>query len=267
MSNMTLEGAMNISTNNTTKARPAKRMRLRAGVLSIALLLGTQNAYAGMPVIDITSIIGDIRSWISDTTTYAKEAVRWNQIKQQIDEVRAIFDAFNYLIGLPDGAPLKKVPDKYLVEETCGKKALGFDLKTVFTLTGISAGDIASQQAQICVNIRMMQNKKYNDSIDFLEKTVKEAQEQMYKNFMSRIGSNKTGAVQAADSDTLRLGNELTMMAQQWGTRMQAYDAYIAGQEQNQNVLARAALKGNPKNKLLGDLVQTVALKGALSVD
>lgn len=258
---------MNISTNNTTTARTGKRMRLRAGVLSIALLLGTQNAYAGMPVIDITSIIGDIRSWISDTTTYAKEAVRWNQIKQQIDEVRAIFDAFNYIVGLPDGAKLEKVPPKYLVEEACGKKAMGFDLKTAVSVLGISDGDIAAQQAQICVNIRMMQNRKYNDSVDFLEKTVKQAEEQMYKNFMSRLGSNKTGAVQAADSDTLRLGNELNMMAQQWGTRMQAYDAYIAAQQENQNVLARAALKGNPKNKLLGDIVQTVALKGALSVD
>jgi hypothetical protein len=267
MSKKTLEGAMNISTNNTTTTRPAKRTRMRAVVLSIAMLLGTQNAYAGMPVIDITSIIGEIRSWISDTTEYAKEAVRWNQMKQQIDEVRAIFNAFNYIVGLPDGAKLEKVPPKYLVEEACGKKAMGFDLRTVASLTGISDGDIASQQAQICVNIRMMQNRKYNDSIDFLEETIKKAQEEMYKNFMSRIGSNKTGAVQAADSDTLRLGNELSVMAQQWGTRMQAYDAYIAGQEQNQNVLAKAALKGNPKNKLLGDLVQTVALKGALSVD
>ncbi len=258
---------MNISTNNTTTTRPAKRTRMRAVVLSIAMLLGTQNAYAGMPVIDITSIIGEIRSWISDTTEYAKEAVRWNQMKQQIDEVRAIFDAFNYIVGLPDGAKLEKVPPKYLVEEACGKKALGFDLKTAVSVLGISDGDIAAQQAQICVNIRMMQNRKYNDSVDFLEKTVKQAEEQMYKNFMSRIGSNKTGAVQAADSDTLRLGNELNMMAQQWGTRMQAYDAYIAAQQENQNVLARAALKGNPKNKLLGDLVQTVALKGALSVD
>jgi hypothetical protein len=258
---------MNISTNNTTTTRPAKRTRVRAVVLSIAMLLGTQNAYAGMPVIDITSIIGEIRSWISDTTEYAKEAVRWNQMKQQIDEVRAIFDAFNYIVGLPQGAKLEKVPEKYLVEEACGKKALGFDLKTAASVLGISDGDIAAQQAQICVNIRMIQNRKYNDSVDFLEKTVKEAEEQMYKNFMSRLGSNKTGGVQAADSDTLRLGNELNMMAQQWGTRMQAYDAYIAAQQENQNVLARAALKGNPKNKLLGDLVQTVALKGALSVD
>ena len=267
MKDMTLENTMNDTKNRNTKAKAAKRTRLRALVVAAALMMGTQNAYAGWPVIDITSIMGELRSWYDDTIEYAKEATRWNQIKQQIDEVRAIFDAFNYLIGLPEGAPLERVPDKYLVKETCGGQSLGFDLKTVMTLTGISKEDIATQQMQICVNIRMMQNRKYNDSVDFLKETIKQAQEAMYENFMSRIGSNKTGAVQAADSDTLRLGNELNMVAQQWATRMQAYDAYIAGQQENQNVLAKAALKGNPTNKMLGDIVQTVALKGALSVD
>lgn len=262
---------MNDTKKTNTNAKPAKlsRARLRACVLAVALLTGTQSSTAaGWPVIDITSIMGDLRSWFDDTMEYAKEATRWNQIKQQIDEVRSIFNAFNYMMNLPMGQTMKKVDPKYLVPESCGQEAMGFNLKTALSLVGIeSDSDIKKQQMQICVNIRMMQNQKYNDSVDFLDKTIKEAQEAMLKNFLSRAGSNKTGGVQAADSDTLRLGNELSVMSQQWAAKMQSYDAYIAAMQENQNILAKAALKGNPKNKLIGDIVQTVALKGALSVD
>jgi hypothetical protein len=267
MKDMTLEHSMNDTKKSRAKVRNRNRARLRACVVAVALAMGTQNAYAGYPVIDITSIMGELRSWWDDTIEYAKEATRWTQIKQQIDEVRAIFDAFNYVMNLPTGQPMKKVAPNYLVAESCGQNSSGFSFKSVLSVVGITGEDIKTQQTQICVNIRMIQNQKYNDTVDFLDKTVKEAQEAMLENFMKRASSNKGGGVQAADSDTLRLGNELNMMGQQWATKMQAYDAYIAGQQENQNILAKAALKGNPKNKMLGDLVQTIALKGALSVD
>lgn len=267
MTHLNLEAAMNA--NDTTSARlPAKRSRLGGKVLCLALTLGASNAYAGMPVTDFGSIVEAFMNRLQSSIEFAKEATRWNEIKQQIDDVRAIFDAINYTIGLPEGEPLTKVDPKYLVAETCGQDAMGFNLKTVMSLAGIEAGDIKSQQKQICVNIRMMQNRKFNDSVDFLDKTMKQAEAAMLENFLSRVnGKNRTGAVQAAEFDAARLSNELNMKAQQWGTRMQSYDAYIATMQANQNVLAKAALKGNPKNKALGDIVQTVALKGALSID
>lgn len=247
----------------------ASRARFRLGgkALCVALMLSTSNAYAGYPVTDFGSIIESFMNRLQSAVEFAKEATRWDEIKQQIDDARAILDAVNFAMDLPAGEPLKKVDPKYLVAETCGQDAMGFNLKTALSLAGIEPGDIKSQQKQICVNIRMMQNRKFNDSVEFLDKTVKQAEEAMYENFMRRFGSNKAGGVQSADSDTARLSNELNMMAQQWGTRMQSYDAYIAAMQANQNVLAKAALKGNPKNKALGDIVQTVALKGALSVD
>lgn len=259
---------MNISTNNTTTTRPAKRTRMRAVVLSIAMLLGTQNAYAGMPVIDITSILGEVRSWISDTTEYAKEAVRWNEWKQQIDSIRDIFNALNFAIGLPAGEKLEKVDPKYLVQETCGGDAMGFNMTTAMSVLGIDLNsDIKKQQQQICVNIQMMQNRKFNDSVEFLDKTIKQAQDAAIEVLLARNNSkNSVGGVSATTSDATRLNNELNMLAQQWGTRMQSYDAYIATMERRQNLLAKTALKGK-QNKLAADLVQTIALKAALSID
>ncbi len=268
MTYTTVETAMKTHQKDGRVAKRPLHRRMAATVLAGALLVGAPSAQAGgYPVIDVTSIFQDIKSWIDDTIEYGKEALRWNEIKQQIDDVRAIMDAMNFVIDLPMGEPLKKVDPKYLVAETCGQEAMGFNLRTAMSLAGIESGDIKSQQQQICVNIRMMQNRKFNDSVDFLDKTIKQAQEAMLENFLARAGTSKVGGVQSADSDSARLSNQLNTMAQQWATRMQSYDAYIATMEANQNALARTALKGNPKNKFIGDIVQTVALKGALSVD
>jgi hypothetical protein len=268
MAQTILETAMKTPLNAGRMAKRPRHPRIAAAILAGSLLVGAPGAQAGgVPVIDVTAISQDLKSWIDQTIEYGKEAVRWDQIKQQIDDVRAIMAAVNFVIDLPMGEPLKKVDPKYLVAETCGQEAMGFNLRTAMSLAGIESGDIKSQQQQICVNIRMMQNRKFNDSVDFLDKTIKQAQEAMWENFLSRRNTKQVGGVQSADSDSARLSNQLNTMAQQWATRMQSYDAYIATMEANQNALARTALKGNPKNKLLGDIVQTAVLKGALSVD
>lgn len=268
MKDMTLENAMNDTNKRNAKAKAAKRTRLRALVVAAALMMGTQNAYAGWPVIDITSIMGEVRSWIDDTTEYAKEAVRWDDMKKQIDSIRNIFSALNFAIGLAPGEKLVKVDPRYMVEETCGSDTGGLSISTVMAVMGMDiGGDLKKQQQQICVNIQMMQNRKYNESVDFLDRTIKQAETAMAENFASRNGSeNSVGSVQAATSDTARLGNQLNVIAQQWNTQVQAYDAYIETMEQRQNLLAKVALKGK-RNKLAKDLVQTAALKAALSID
>lgn len=271
MTHLKLESDMHIAQNIKATPHP-RRSRTQALVLGAALLLGVQNAHAGgVPVIDVTAIMQDFRSWLDDTWEYAKEATRWNEIKQQIDDARALFSALNFAMDLPLGEKLEKVDPRYLVAETCGQDAMGLNMSTAFSLLGFnSESDFKQQQKQICVNIRMMQNRKFNDSVDFIDKTMKQAEQAMLENFLARTSGSKantTGNVQAADSDARRLNNQLNVMAQQWSTRMQSYDAYIATMEANQNQIARAALKGNPKNKIIGDVVQTIALKGALSVD
>ncbi len=266
MKDMTLENAMNDTMKRNTKAKASKRTRLRATVLAAALLMGTNSAHAGgMPVIDIASIMGQIRGWISDTTQYAKEVTHFDQMKDQIDNIRDIFNMFNFAIGLPDGEALTKVDDRYLVEETCGDGASGMSMSTVMSVLGMDIGsDLKKQQQQICVNIQMMQNRKYNDSVEFLDKTIKQAQAEAFK-IMDAAKGNSVGATSAATREAARLDNELNLLAQQWGTRMQSYDAYIATMETRQNLLAKTALKG--KKGLARDLIQTVTLKAALSID
>jgi hypothetical protein len=264
MSKNILEGAMKMSANS--KARPTKRTRLRIGALSIALLLGFQSAHANAPVIDIAAIIEAIVSQFQALAEYSEEAQRWNQIKQQIQEAKITIGATSYGMNLPPGEELKVVDDDYLVSETCGSGAGGSFVSDLMQL-GAGQSSYKAQQTQVCVNIRMMENRKYNDTVRFLSGTMKEVNAALQDNMTNRSGSNDSGNVQASDSDATRLANQLTALSQQWSVRIQSYDAYIATLKVKQNNLAKLALKGDPSKKLMGDAIQTAALKLALDLN
>jgi hypothetical protein len=251
------------------KCGQRNRHGVLACMLAVASMTATQSVSAGAPVIDITSIVGDIRKWIDDTVVYAKEASRWKEVKAQIDEARAIFDPLRFSMGLPPGVTLQPVAPDYLVKEACGKKAAGMTMEGAFSALRLNHRyEFEAQLLQICVNIQMMENRKYNETVLFLEDTMEQAEETMLRIFQARVESNNTsGGVQATQSDTARLTNELNVMSQQWSTRMQGYDAYISSMHARQRVLARAALRGDPGATAVSDVVQTLALKRALQDD
>lgn len=243
----------------------SRRSGIAAGLL-VTALLAVPSANAGAPVIDITAIIGDIRAWIDDTVQYAKEAERWKEVKAQIDEASAIFDPLRFSMGLPPGAALQTVAPNYLVVEACGKGAGRLRMeRAVGALRFSTREEREAQQLQICVNIQMMQNRKFNETVIFLDRTIKETENAMDAIFRAREDSgNTTGGVQATDSDSARLSNQLGLMAQQWSTRMQGYDAYITVMQSRQNIIARAALQGDPTAEAASDVVKTAVLKAAL---
>jgi len=243
--------------------------RLLAIPLMVAPLLAVHTARAGAPVIDITSIMTEMRAWLDDTLQYARQADHWKQVQAQIDDGRAIFDPLRFSVGLPAGAMLQTVAPDYLVVEACGKRAAGLQMERALTALRFSGREEwEAQQRQICVNIQMMQNRKFNETVTFLEHTIDQAESTMREIFRARQDSNNTsGGVQATQSDTARLTNHLSVMAQQWSTRMQGYDAYIAVMQSRQNIVARAALQGDPTAEALSDLVQTTALEAALRIE
>lgn len=237
--------------------------------LLITALLAAPTANAGAPVIDITAIIGDLRAWLDDTIQYAKEAERWKEVQAQINDVRAIFDPLRFSIGLPAGAALEAIPPDYLVVEACGRRAAGLEMQRSVPALRFARREQReereAQQRQICVNIQMMQNRKFNETVTFLERTINDAESAMQDIFQARVESNNTsGGVQATQSDTERLSTQLSLMAQQWSTRMQAYDAYIAVMQSRQNTIARAALQGDPTSDAVSDIMQTTLLELAL---
>ncbi|WP_312318957.1 hypothetical protein [Stenotrophomonas sp.] len=204
-----------------------------------------------------------------DAAEYIEQRTRWirtlEQYMQALIQVQAVLNNFQ----MPQGIALTTVSDDYLVKESCGGS-------TDLSLTGLfktfvfdPQKDFKEQQTQICVNIRMMQNRKYNEAVMFMTETVPAMQSSLSRIFKLRIFSNNQGNVQGVDSESMRMANDLAVQSQIWNSRMRSYDAYIEVMQANQAVVAENALKG-PKptmmEKAVGDLVKTAALKTALSI-
>lgn len=262
---------MNKAIEGTARSRGLIRPRFAALAVGLALAFGagapTTAVAGGMPVYDGINWFEKLMDRLQSMGEFVKDNTRWvtllKSVSDAIIQAQAIFKSF----GLPPGAILTPVPDDYLVEQACGPKGgtLTDQLFSYFVFN--PTGDWKDQQRQICVNIRMMQNRKYNDSVTFINETIPQMDQLMAAINKIRAANNLSGTVAGVDSDSLRTANELAVQSQSWQARMKAYDAYIEVMEANQRVVAQAALKGDPSGmKLASDLVKTASLKAALSI-
>lgn len=211
-------------------------------------------------------MVQQLIQYVLDAQAYSKEAQRWKQTEQQIKDMRAIFDSVNFQLSLPAGMSMDGVADDYMVKEVCGDSSSASLLQRGFSALNLSSTSaVKEEQVKICVSIQMAQNRKYNESLEFLKSTMKQIQEAEQQNLESRDSDkNSSGSVQATQSDTARLSNHLLAMGQEWSTRIQAYDAYISAMQARQNVIAQAAITGNSSSRIVTDVAKTMVLKKAL---
>ena len=238
--------------------------------LTVTLAAGSSSTQAsGIPVVDVANTLQAMLNQINtytavgqDMAEYGEQLMRWKrtleQYQQQLIQIQGVVMAF----GLPPGQPLTKVPDNYMVAERCGG---GFNLSNLTQVFQINpTGNIIDQQKQLCANIQRMQNTKFNYTVDFFTQYAPKLQNELEAAGARRNSSNTQGNVAAADNDALRIGNTADANFQTWQANVQAYDSYIASMENNQRILAKAAMKG--KESLLGTMIKTATLKGALEI-
>ncbi|WP_414608792.1 hypothetical protein [Stenotrophomonas pavanii] len=264
---------------NNVKRRASARKVLKpvAKVLGVALALSATNAGAFGPVQEtgpalmqhIWNQFNTLQSKVQEKTQFVRENTQWlqdwNQTIKEYGEMLVQVQGIVNNFGLPSAAQLTPVSPKYLVAETCGT---GADLKDMQpNIIFNSKGDWKSQQTQICVNIRMMQNRKYNDAVYFMQTTGPAFLKSMDDIAQLRFGSNRLGDMNAVANDSMRTANEMNATIKNFEARIKAYDAYIDVMEANQKVVAQSALKGDPTKTVISDLVKTAALKTALSID
>lgn len=248
------------------------RTKKLVAATSLMLVLATgapSVGSAGIPVIDIPHTIQSTLNQINtysarfqDMAEYGETLMRWRrtleQYQQQLIQIQGVVMSF----GLPQGQPVTKVPANYMVAERCGG---GFNLSNLTKVFQVNpTGNIIEQQKQICASIQQMENARFNYTVDFFNEYMPKVQAKLDELESRRNSSNEEGNVAAADNDSLRVGNSSDANFQTWQANIQAYDSYIAGMEKNQRLLARKAMKGN--QGLLGTLIKTTALKGALEV-
>ncbi|PZS72574.1 hypothetical protein [Stenotrophomonas maltophilia] len=275
MKSIPLEKNMSMTSRNHKRQRALRQKRLAAILLGSMVMFSTTSVSAGgYPVFDLSNLMQALKDFAqgkaqmkADGLEYAAQVTRWNRTFQEYRNALVQIQGMINNFGLPPGATLERVPDDYMVADLCRTSA-GFSAGSLlkkFVLD--TSGDLYAQQQQLCVNIQMMENRKRNETVDFIEKTIPSINASLSEIMGWRGGAdgNLAGTLSAVNSDSLRTANDISKLQQEWEARMRSYDAYQESMMANQRVLARVALKGKPG--VISQLVKTAALERALHVD
>ncbi|MCO5735730.1 MULTISPECIES: hypothetical protein [Stenotrophomonas] len=266
---------MSMTSRIHKRHRGLRQKRLAAILLgSMVMFSATSVSAGGYPVIDFSNLAQALKDVAqgkaqlkADGLEYAAQVDRWRRTFQEYQNALVQIQGMINNFGLPPGATLERVPDDYMVADLCRTSA-GFSAGSLlkkFVLD--TSGDLYAQQQQLCVNIQMMENRKRNETVDFIEKTIPSINASLSEIMGWRGGAdgNLAGTLSAVNSDSLRTANDISKLQQEWEARMRSYDAYQESMMANQRVLARVALKGKPG--VISQLVKTAALERALHVD
>lgn len=249
-----------------TTCRPSLAQRSRAILAGLALTLGCglmcNTARADW-------LVSDWQSMAKAVQEYAEQAKRWvataRQYRDTIDHYR------QQLINLKQlnvtlfamQNTFKKVAPDYNVADICHVEGGGgLSLTNILQSLALDlSGSVTKQQAEICRSIVMLQNRKYNDTVDYIDQLSKAGQElEAIEKERATVGTEQ-GKLAANDNEAERFQNRVTDAQQKWQSNMIQSDAQIAMLQDMQDALARRAMNGS--HDVLGEVVDALALKAA----
>ena len=256
---------------NPKQSNKALKASVASGLLTVAVgFAGLGGAMWAPPAQAIACAncatwITQLPEYIAKIQHYQKEADGWKaQVQGMTDQIASIRNMFMTL-GLQAGPQMDEVPLNYNVAERCGGFSISSFARSQLSIS--KEGDIYQQQKQVCANIQMMNNVKFNETVKFLRDS-NENMQRDFTNLQRQFGSsnnlgNNTKASQ--DADAALYAQEARF--KNWESRMTAYDAYIGTMQENQKLLAQTALKGSkssPEKQFLGQIGKTMILREAL---
>ncbi|HKT29210.1 hypothetical protein [Dyella sp.] len=159
------------------------------------------------------------------------------------------------------------IPDDYGVSDACPgiTTSLAGDITSALqSFIPQMGGDVVKQQRQLCGLIVMTKNKKYNDTVDYLQAVARASSDltQIQEERFTKV-DNSSGNLDANTNDIGRYQGNLTQAREQWQSNMQQNDAQVQMLQQIQSNLSRRAMQGSPS--VLGTIINSTALKAALS--
>lgn len=265
---------MNLTSSFTTARRHALKIAVVA-VLTMASSMSSEPAKAGMPVIDYTAIAQAAKNFQDQLTRwkatwdhygkvishYTEQVAFW---QQQLNKLRNLdLQLFDIEQNFTEIAP------DYGVDIMCpGASPSSIVDKVTSSLASMvnPKADIVGEQQKMCVKIVMTQNRKYNDTIVYLQSLRKQTDSFMEITDMrlKAIG-NSPGNTEGLMQETERYSANLQLAKEKWQTSMDQYDVQLELLKQQQMVLSKRALNGQPS--IWGTLVNTAVLQGALKLN
>ncbi|MGN6152286.1 MAG: hypothetical protein ACTHOH_09800 [Lysobacteraceae bacterium] len=256
------------------RSRNARKAPLMA-TLALACALVAGNAGAGIPVTDVgnmaTHIMNQIQAYLNQINTVTQkiqDAQEYAETaRNRLLQLQHIFSASQ----LAFTKQFQKRSEMEGIEERCqgGSGNMLSDLISSFGLN--MNGDIVAQQKALCTYIVIMQNKKYNDQVDAMNKLLQDTQNDIKRQIAELKSSEGTTAVSTNQATAAANIQQVLANYQQSQQRIQMYDSIIGTLKDDQKELARRALKGDNGSSMIasaaGAVVSTLALKGALMIN
>ncbi|WP_041863581.1 hypothetical protein [Stenotrophomonas muris] len=266
----------NKETPMTTELRrtPVRRRRfapMMAAVLTLGMTISTGTSPAqAMTVYDPFNWIMNFMQEMKAGQEYLQTAQRWSETAQQysktIDNWMSKLQNWTQIIASPLMPPtpaLTKIPENWNVAEKCGGDSMISMNGLMAALNMSPGGDIGAQQRAICSYIQVLENKKYNETVEVVQMSMPAMEQMLQQLRRIRNAFKNEGALQEDISNNTATSVELEKAFKKWETTIKVYDQQIAALQGRQKNLAERALRGerNP----IGSVIKAGALKAALS--
>ncbi|PTS76445.1 hypothetical protein DBR33_02140 [Stenotrophomonas sp. HMWF022] len=248
------------------------RLRSTAMAISLAAMLSFPVKGYTIPVVEVG--LNTVNSTLTEFNTLTSQAQAFaeygTQAQRFIDTTQnwaQKLAKYNQIIAsplMPRGVTLKPVPLEWNVAERCGAGSI-MSLSGILTALDLSpGGDIISQQRNICASIQVLENQKYNETVEVVQKTMPDMRAVLDKikdirDLWSGEGAMAEASANAVVSDAYMQADFAT-----WEKKTEGYDRQIQALTKMQQILAQRALKGTGQSPL-GTVVKAAALKAALS--
>lgn len=259
------------------KTSTSRRAGRRKG-LTVALMLAC-SLFTGSGQAQVGVIVNDPESMGKAIAEYAEQAKRWAdtvaQYKATIDHYTAQvafwqeqlvkLQSLNFSLFTLQNQ-FKKIPDDYGVNDACPGVTGGLAGDITSALQSFlpnMGGDVVKQQRDLCQMIVLSKNKKYNDTVDYLQ-SVAEESNRFYQVQAQRLQTAKSpGDLEANNNELAFYQTRIDKAEKAWKSQMETLDTQVQVMQQLQSILSRRAMNGSPSP--LGTLVNTAAMKAAFS--
>lgn len=272
-----------MNTISPRKIAPNKFIRKTGLAFSLALACGlfANAAHAQWAVIDPAAIAQDAANFATTVEHYGAEvknftdqATRWTSTVQQYSAVLQHYQqqliqlqSLNFTLLQAQNNFSKRDPSQDVQLFCPGSTTSLIDIRSLVRQYILNlGGNIAQQQQQVCSSLVQLQDAKFNDTVDLIQKLADEN-----NNEISQIESQRNsvgtaqGALAANQNETARYVARTNNDIQSWQTKMQAYDVQIGFLKAQQAALAKRAMNGDSSNpNLLGEATQATVMAKAL---
>lgn len=247
------------------------RVRNTMLALSLAGMMAVPVQAYTLPVVEIgmnlfNGTMTEVNTLASQAEAFAEYGTQAQRFIETTQNWAQKLARFNQIIAsplMPTGVTLKPVPAEWNVAERCGAGSI-MSLSGILTALDMNpGGDIAAQQRNICAAIQMLENQKYNETVEVVQKTMPDMRKVLdrikdIRDLFNTEGAMSETATNAAVSDIYTQADFAT-----WEKKVGAYDRQIQALTRMQQMLTQRALKGTPSP--VGTIIKAAALKAALS--